>query len=262
MGCAAKGLFVTGTDTDVGKTFVLGGLAAALREAGWDVGVWKPLQSGHLVHDPDGDAARLRRLSGVPDDVADICPWALAEPLAPRLALERAGLDVCLADVLDQWRRIAGRHEAWLVEGAGGVAVPYTKDALVVDFAAALGLPALVVARAGLGTVNHTVLTVAYLQARGVKVAGIIVNGAQWIQPAASGQAGAAGAAGATGTGGAGGAMAEAVVEAHNPTMMEALTEVPVLGVVQKLPDSHTDADVRRAVASALDVGQLWARMA
>lgn len=86
-----SGLFITATDTGVGKTIVAAGLAAAWREQGRRVGVYKPIQSGGSIDDPTGDAWRLKTLSGVECSVEQICPYAVEEPLAPRLALERAG---------------------------------------------------------------------------------------------------------------------------------------------------------------------------
>ncbi|MCL6444472.1 MAG: dethiobiotin synthase [Alicyclobacillus sp.] len=225
-----RGLFVTATDTDVGKTLVAGGLAGAMRARGIDVGVLKPIQSGHAVDHPEGDAARLKRLAGVNDDVREICPFAFPEPLAPRLALARAGMDVRMADLLLHWKRVQHRHAGWFIEGAGGIAVPYTADALVADLAAAVRLPVLVVARPNLGTVNHTVLTVEYLRARKLRVAGVIVNGMR----------------------------GDGVVESHNPAMIEELAQVPVLGCIPWLGQNPAPEDVRRAVSAVVDVERLW----
>ncbi|MFZ5646164.1 MAG: dethiobiotin synthase [Bacillota bacterium] len=172
-----SGFFVTATDTGVGKTLVAGGLAGAFRRRGIDTGVYKPVQSGHQVGHPEGDAVRLRYLSGVGDDVEIICPYAAEEPLAPLLALRRAGITVKLADIAGGYEALKRKHSYLLVEGAGGLAVPYAEDGLVADAAVMLGLPLVVVARPGLGTVNHTLLTVDYARRRGLEIAGVIFSG-------------------------------------------------------------------------------------
>lgn len=172
-----NGLFVTATDTEVGKTLVTGGLAGFLREKGVDAGVYKPVQSGHHANDMDGDAWRLKVLSGVLDDASDICPYAVPEPLAPALALQRAGREVVMADLLTHFTSLAKRHEFMFVEGAGGLAVPYASDCMVIHVAQAMQMPLLIVARPTLGTVNHTVLTIEYARQHGLQVAGVILSG-------------------------------------------------------------------------------------
>ncbi|RKD25606.1 dethiobiotin synthase [Ammoniphilus oxalaticus] len=169
-----SGLFITATDTGVGKTVVAAGLTAALRERGLDVGVYKPIQSGQLAADPSGDAFRLKMLSGVDSCIEQICPYAVEEPLAPQLALARAGRKVSLADVVRGYERLRRNLEALIVEGAGGLAVPYTEDGLVIDVVRQLGLPLLIVARPGLGTVNHTLLTIDYARKHGAWILGFI----------------------------------------------------------------------------------------
>jgi dethiobiotin synthetase len=172
-----NGLFVTGTDTGVGKTVVTAALALALRARGVDAGVVKPVQSGALADDPEGDAALLKRWTGVPDSVGEIAPYCFAAPLAPLIAAELEGRAVSLADAAAAVEAVAARHEAILVEGAGGLLVPTGPGWTIGDLAAELGLPLLVVARAGLGTVNHTALTVLAARQLGLRVAGVVLNG-------------------------------------------------------------------------------------
>jgi dethiobiotin synthetase len=173
-----SGLFVTGTDTGVGKTVITAGLASALRARGHAVGVVKPVQSGALAEDPSGDAARLVRLAGLSETPAEVAPYAFAAPLAPAVAAGLEGRRVDRDVVLDAVQSIAARYDAVLVEGAGGLMVPLAEDWTVADLAGALGLPLLVVARAGLGTVNHTVLTVLVARQHGLDPAGVVLNGA------------------------------------------------------------------------------------
>ncbi len=172
------GLFVTATDTGVGKTVLTAGLAIALRARGHSVGVVKPVQSGALAGDPDGDAVLLKRWTGVAEPVDEIAPYCFAAPLAPLVAAEREGRAVDRADVVERVRALADRYEAILVEGAGGLLVPVGEDWTVADLAVSLGLPLVVVARAGLGTVNHTALTVLAARQLGLEPIGVVLNGA------------------------------------------------------------------------------------
>jgi dethiobiotin synthetase len=105
-----------------------------------------------------------------------VCPYQFGPPLAPGVAARLAGVEISLARLLEAARALAARHAALLVEGAGGLLVPLTPSWTYADLAVALGLPVLVVARAGLGTVNHTALTLEALRARGLAVAGVVLN--------------------------------------------------------------------------------------
>jgi dethiobiotin synthetase len=173
-----NGLFVTGTDTGVGKTVVTGGIVAALRARGHDVGVAKPLQSGAVANDPTGDAMLLREWTGVPETAVEIAPYSFAAALAPSVAAELEGRVVTLADAVEAVNAVAERHDAVVVEGAGGLIVPLGPNWTVADLAVALALPVLVVARAGLGTVNHSSLTVRMLRSLGLDPVGVVLNGA------------------------------------------------------------------------------------
>ena len=172
-----NGLFVTGTDTGVGKTVVTGGIVAALRARGHDVGVAKPLQSGALADDPTGDAMLLREWTGVPETADEIAPYSFSAALAPSVAAELSGRVVTLSDAVHAVQTIAERHDAVVVEGAGGLIVPLGPGWTVADLAVALALPVLVVARARLGTVNHSTLTVQALRSLGLEPAGVVLNG-------------------------------------------------------------------------------------
>jgi len=162
-----RGYFVTATDTGVGKTFVAAALATALRARGRDVAVFKPVQSGALAADPAGDAALLG---------AD-CVYAFRTPLAPLIAARIEGRQIELEPILERARELEQGHEILLVEGAGGLLTPLSDDLDVAGLAAALGLPLVVVARAGLGTVNHALLTIEAARARGLEIAGVVLNG-------------------------------------------------------------------------------------
>lgn len=171
-----RGLFVTGTDTDVGKTIVTGALAAALRAEDLNVGIWKPVQSGALLGSGETDAERLLQYSGIHERAEDVASFTFQAPLTPMLAAKQDGVTITLQEIIAAGQPLIHRYESILIEGAGGVAVPLTEDSLVVDLISELRIPALIVARSGLGTINHTLLTVTYLQQHGVPIVGFILN--------------------------------------------------------------------------------------
>jgi len=170
-----RGLFVTGTDTGVGKTEVAAALVAGWRARGLDVGVMKPAQSGVEDGEPT-DADRLREAAGGGDPVALVCPYSLRAPLAPAVAARLEGVQISLPHLLACAAELSRRHQAMVVEGAGGILVPLTDSHSYADLAVGLGMPVLVVARAGLGTVNHAALTCEALRARGLAVSGVVLN--------------------------------------------------------------------------------------
>lgn len=181
-----RGLFITGTDTGVGKTSVTAGLAAVLREGvpvrdGYNAGnvqVWKPVQTGiPSAEAPESDSYRLRKEGGLEQQERDIATLTLPDPLAPWMAARRIGETIDVDALLAEGRSRLSAGDFLLVEGAGGLAVPLTERHLVADLAAGLGLPLLIVARPGLGTVNHTLLTVAAAKQSGIPIAGIVLNG-------------------------------------------------------------------------------------
>lgn len=171
-----RSFFITGTDTGVGKTMAVYALALLLRAAGRDVGVMKPVQSGVAADGKGGDAEFLRTKLGLRDPLEEINPYSAREPLSPHVAFRRAGVRIDKDRLVAQFRRLQERHEAVLVEGAGGLLVPVTDDYLMADLAADLGLELIIVARPGLGTINHTLLTVSEAERRGLRVAGILFS--------------------------------------------------------------------------------------
>jgi len=170
-----RGVFVTGTDTGVGKTVVACALVSALRDRGIDVGVMKPCETGV---GPDGplDAIALSRAAGDPDPIERVCPVRLALPAAPNVAAEHEGRVLDLDVLVEGYRGLATRHDFMVVEGAGGLLVPTRPPACMADLALSLGLPILVVARANLGTINHTLLTLAEAERRGLGVVGVVAS--------------------------------------------------------------------------------------
>jgi dethiobiotin synthetase len=172
------GLFVTGTDTGVGKSVVACALARALRAQGIDVGAMKPIETGVGPEGP-ADALALRAAAGVDDPIGDICPARFALPAAPAVAAEAEGRVVERAQIREAVARLRARHAFLLVEGAGGILVPLGAGATMADLAAELGFPVLVVARGRLGTINHTLLTLEALERRRLALAGVVLSHAE-----------------------------------------------------------------------------------
>jgi len=167
----APGLFVAGTDTGVGKTVVTAGLTARLRAAGLATRAVKPAQTGAP---DDDDAAEVARICG--DSDAATCLRRLGPALAPRVAAAETDTPLSYEAILDDCRDAAAASEFAVVEGIGGLRVPLAGDREVLDLAAALGFPTVVVARSGLGTLNHTALSVTALENCGLTVTGIVLN--------------------------------------------------------------------------------------
>lgn len=213
-----SGVMVTGTDTGVGKTAVAGALAAALRTHGIDCGVMKPIQTGAV--EVDGakisvDGRFLSLASGVSDPAELVCPVLLDAPAAPAIAAAEEGHEIHILPLLDALDELCQRHEFMIVEGAGGLAVPIVGKYLFADLALEMELPLIVVARATLGTINHTVLTVQFARQHGLDILGIVING----YPAEP-----------------------TLAERTAPGMIERLSGVPVLAVLPRLSGIDVDA--------------------
>lgn len=173
------GLFVTATDTAVGKTLVASAIARTLRSRGRRVAVLKPVASG-CYHAREGliseDAELLAAASDTHHPLDLICPNRYHEPLAPAVAARRARVPMDWEAVNRSIRLMSGDSDWMIVEGAGGVLVPTDEKHTMLDLIVALGVPAVVVARPSLGTINHTLLSVEVLRNAGVRVAGVVIN--------------------------------------------------------------------------------------
>ena len=224
------GLLITGTDTGIGKTLIAGAIAAHLRKQGMRVGVLKPAASG-CVKRREGlvseDAEFLAHCADSPHPLDIIAPQRFAEPLAPAIAAQR--LDVSLDwDAIQRSLNIVARDsDVLLIEGVGGIMVPMDAKHTMLDVAQWLKLPAVVVARPNLGTINHTLLTVDTLRAAKVKVAGVVINGYPAEMPG--------------------------VAEETNPRAIEKWGKVPVLAIVPDVKDAtglRMPNDIAAAVAT------------
>ncbi len=174
-----KAIFITGTDTGVGKTFFSCGLAALLKAKGCQVGVMKPAETGCVEKDgqlfPD-DAGRLKKASGCAEPLDKICPYRFAEPLAPSLAAERAGVKIDIDRLFALCGEISAKHDITLVEGAGGLMVPLLPSVTFADFARVAKLPVIVVAANKLGAINHLLLTLEHASCMGLTPLGYVLN--------------------------------------------------------------------------------------
>jgi dethiobiotin synthetase len=159
-----EGFFVTGTDTNVGKTVVSAWLVGQL-----DGCYWKPVQAGTR---PETDSDIVRSLAGVPPDRILPEAYVLSEPIAPHEAARREGITIDLGKLV-----LPVCDRPLVVEGAGGLMVPLTDDAYVIDLATELHLPVVLVARSTLGTINHTVLSLEAIRRRGLPLAGVVITG-------------------------------------------------------------------------------------
>lgn len=204
-----KGLFITGTDTGVGKTFIAEGIIRSLRKRGIDICPMKPVETGCGTKNGclvPGDALRLIRASGTGEPVERINPFRFREPLAPYVAAGIEGKAVRRRTLVSSYHYLARRHDIVVVEGAGGIMVPITGTYLFCDFISDIGIPAVIVSRPGLGTINHTLLTIEAARKRDIPVAGVVINDAS---PAKKG-----------------------IAVQTNPDMIRRFGKVPVLGVV------------------------------
>ena len=174
-----RGVFITGTDTGVGKTFFCCALAALLRSDGYSVGVMKPAETGCEVRDGQlfpGDGWRLKEFSGCAEPMERVCPYRFPDPLAPSIAAERAGVKIDIDHLLTVCRDISRKHDVTLIEGAGGLMVPLVGCFTYADFARVAELPVIVVAANKLGVINHLLLTLEHGSCKESHVLGYVLN--------------------------------------------------------------------------------------
>ncbi|UCE62590.1 MAG: dethiobiotin synthase [Nitrospirota bacterium] len=172
-----RGLFITATDTGVGKTVVVAALALALKQKGVNVAVMKPIESGlHSSQPETSDAERLRGLVMPTQALESVSLYRLAHPLAPLAAARMAGVTIDVSSITSAYQELSYHHDLILVEGVGGVMAPISPESTVRDLIRVLGLPSLLVGRAGLGGINHILLGLEALHAHNIEVVGIVFN--------------------------------------------------------------------------------------
>lgn len=175
-----SGFFVTGTDTEVGKTLVSGALVLKLKEAGRNAVGFKPVVAG-TYPSPDGglfneDLETLRIASGLELGSVELCPYILNTPAAPHLVAQAEGVHLDIAVITQALHKLSAKFDSVVVEGAGGFLVPLNDKADLGDVAKAIGLPVILVVGMRLGCINHALLTCEVLKLRQLQVAGWIAN--------------------------------------------------------------------------------------
>ncbi|MFH1095953.1 MAG: dethiobiotin synthase [Candidatus Desantisbacteria bacterium] len=208
-----RSVFVTGTDTGVGKTVVAGGLAGVWHRKGYNVGVMKPVATGGILINGEITSPDLLFLQAAignvsRDEKALTMPYCLKTPAAPAIAAEVEGIEIIPEKIIEAYSILSNRHEIMVVEGIGGLLVPITYNYLVANLVRDLQLPLLIVTSSRLGTINHTLLTIKCAQSYGLSIAGIIIN----MLPDTT---------------------SFTIAEQTFPQVLKKLTEVPILGVME-----------------------------
>ncbi len=217
-----KVIFITATDTAVGKTVAAFCLGVLLENQGLDVGVMKPVQCA------GEDAQFLKKALGLQDELKVINPFYAPEPLSPHLAFRRSKIKFDKRRVQDGLKKLRSRHDIILVEGAGGLMVPLTNGYYNADLIADLKARVIIVARLGLGTINHTLLTINEAQKRGLKILGLVFC---QTKPGKKG-----------------------LPEITNPQEIEKLSGVKVLGIIPYLKPLNRKNILRRCQNLKLNV--------
>jgi len=228
-----KGVFVTGTDTEVGKTIVTASLVSLLINDGFDVGVMKPIETGcpkkngRLV---PRDAAFLKVVSDSKDGLSLINPYRFSKPLAPLIAAKIDHKEIKMGKISLAYEKLRKKHDMTFVEGAGGLLVPLTGKLTNVDLILKLALPIIVVVGSKLGAVNHTLLTLNWAREKGIKVVGLVIN-----QPNRNPNP------------------RKNIAQKTNPMLIRSLAGVPILGEVPHIPSiSRPHAFSKSAVMNIL----------
>lgn len=207
----SKGIFITATGTDIGKTYVTGLLVKKMREAGYNAGYYKAALSGAEVTSEGlvpGDAAFVAHMANLPDKPTDLVSYIYEEAVSPHLAAQREGNPVELAKVAEDFAKAQSKYDYVTMEGSGGIICPIRWDEqhiLLEDIIKHLGLGTIVVTNAALGSINALVLTTYYLEKHNIPVRGIILNNYDETD----------------------------FMQADNKKMMEAISGCPIIGIVR-----------------------------
>lgn len=168
--------FITGIDTDIGKTFITKGLALAFEHKGKKVGVFKPLQSGAIKSDNGFLAPDLEAIKVVSKNINTKCSYLLEGEVSPALAARMAGINIDIEKIKTDFINFSKENEITLVEGAGGILAPATDTMLCADLIKKLNIPIIIVTVPFLGRLNHTLLTIHYAKTNNIPIKGIIIN--------------------------------------------------------------------------------------
>jgi dethiobiotin synthetase len=173
----ARGVFITATDTGVGKTLVASALVKCLTQRGIDVGVMKPIETGVArSRKAQSDGVRLRNAAGHCDSMAEVSPYVFRLPVAPLSAARAEGKTIQMATIMRAFNHLHQKHAYMIAEGAGGVFTPITQSLDVLDLINQMQLQALVVGESGLGGINHALLTLDALRRRKIPIVALVLN--------------------------------------------------------------------------------------
>ncbi|MFB5630177.1 MAG: dethiobiotin synthase [Nitrosopumilaceae archaeon] len=173
-----KDLFISGTDTDVGKTFVTAGIAASLKKMGKDVGIMKPFAAGtpQKTGYKSEDVQLLSNAAQINDAEDLINPYFFQIPASPFTATKNLGIQFNVKTVIDCYKQLSSKHEILLIEGIGGVMTPILKDYFVVNLIKEMNLETILITSSRIGTVNHTIMTCKICHIYGIDIGGIVIN--------------------------------------------------------------------------------------
>lgn len=224
--------FITGTDTGVGKTVVTAAIVSSLRKRGIDVGVMKPIASGlaQKAGFRSSDAELLIESAGVTDKEDLVNPVFLPLPVSPYDATKMLNLKVDMKIVYERFEELRRAHQMLFVEGIGGIMTPITRDLFVADMIKQMGLDAIVVTRATLGTINHTVMTAQICKKYQIPVRGLVINHFDEKGGPA---------------------------EKNAPSTLHEVTGIPVLGTIPFVKDYQRPKDMEEIVEKSIDLDRL-----
>jgi dethiobiotin synthetase len=227
-----KAYFITGTDTGVGKTSITAGLAGSMRKLGVAVGIMKPIATGYpnKTGFKSHDVAKLAEAAFVNDPENLINPVFLPLPTSPYDATKLLELSIDMPLIFEQFKKLLSMHEMLLVEGIGGIMTPITKNFFVADMIKGMGIEAIIVTRATIGTLNHTVMTCRMCKDYGIKIRGLVINNFDEKGTPA---------------------------EKNAPTTLYELTNIPILGTVPFIKDLNDLEKLIERVEKNIDIKTL-----
>ncbi|HWY35794.1 MAG TPA: dethiobiotin synthase [Nitrosopumilaceae archaeon] len=227
-----KAYFITGTDTGVGKTSITAGLAGSMHKIGIDVGVMKPIATGYpnKTGFKSSDVAKLVEVTSIKDPENLINPVFLPLPTSPYDATKLLELSVDMSLIFVQFKKLLSMHDVLLVEGIGGIMTPIAKNFFVADMIKGMGIETIIVTRATIGTLNHTVMTCKMCKDYGIKIRGLVINNFDEKGTPA---------------------------EKNSPVSLYELTNIPILGTIPFIRDLNNTAKLIEHVEKNIDVKSL-----
>ena len=219
----SKKIFITATGTDIGKTFVTALIVKKLKESGYNAGYYKAALSGAEITEDGlipGDACYVKRIANINENIDNLVSYVYKEAVSPHLASQIEGNPVEMKKVVEDFNNASSKYDYLAMEGSGGIVCPIRYDhkkILLEDIIKELGLSTLIIADAGLGTINHVVLTVEYLKNRNILIKGIILNNYNENN----------------------------LFHKDNKKIIEAITKIPVIAVVKE-NDKELNVDINK----------------